>query len=144
MPTYFIEVDDKKVRNRLWKIQKGLDTTIPATVFEAAEFGKRVAIKLVPGSNSSTGMTKAGIKGIVAIKTKGVTEARVGFFENPHPEKEWAGGSFNLPEWMTYSKKALVHPWKGGKDPRFLLIAKDLTWEKFKKDVEINTGNLLH
>lgn len=137
---FYIEVDDRKVMNRLNKIQKGLDTTIPADVFDAAEFAKRVAKKLVP---VNTGITLGGIKGIVAIHNKNITEARVGFFTNPHPEKRWAGGEFNLPAWMTYSKRALRVDFDG-KEPRFLLIARDLAWEKFKKDVETNTGNLLH
>lgn len=146
---FYIEVDDKRLRDRLGRFSKGMDTVIPQTVFDAAEYAKQVATTLVP---VDTGETLGGIRGIVAIQGNGVTEARVGFMK---PMMRGSTEKVNLPAFMTYSKYAvegwraygnpngkLVHFTNG--DPRFLIIAKEQTWEKFKKDVEMNTGALLH
>ena len=81
---------------------------------------------------------------VIKIKNKDLAEERVGFERNPHPEKEWLGEDFNLPAWMTYSKKALSHPWRNGKDPRFLLAAAETARKELKQQVKINTGNLIN
>jgi hypothetical protein len=139
MARFYIEVDDKRLRNRLGKIQKGFEDSIPADTINAADYAKQVARRLVP---KDTGITLKGIKGILAIKNKGITEARVGFFTNPHPEKFWKGQEFNLPRWMTYSRRALSHPWRSG-DPRFLVISQELAYEKFKVEVKKSINNML-
>lgn len=148
---FYIEVDDKRLRDRLGRFAKGLNTEIPKTVIAAAEFAKQVAINNVP---RDTRRTLGGIKGIVAIQGNGVTEARVGFFQ-PMMRGQEGSQLVDLPKFMTYSKLAISgwHPYgnknlplthfKNG-NPRFLELAANMAFSKFKKDVEVNTSALLH
>lgn len=140
MTTFRIVVDDKDTKGYLARIQRQLGKELGQQTFNAGQYAKNIAKSLVP---IDTGITKDGILFAVKSKTRNDTKVFVGFADNPHPEKTWRGGEFNLPAWMTYSELALSHPWKNGKNPRFLLVAAEKTENKFRRDVEESTGNIL-
>jgi len=137
-----VHVNSKNVLKNLARIEKGLSDKVAArSTYNAARLAKIIAKQLVP---VDTGLTKRGIISVVKVKNKDYAEARVGFIKNPHPEKRYGGGEFNLPAWMTFSRKALGHPWRGGKNPRFLAIASAEAEKELKRQVTFNTGNLIN
>ncbi|RLG33405.1 hypothetical protein DRN98_03985 [Methanosarcinales archaeon] len=141
MTVIHVSINGKSLQKQLKRIEKGLNSKVAAeSVFNTARLAKLLAKQLVP---KDTGKTKKGIISIVKIRSKEEAEARVGFKSNPHPDKRYGGGEFNLPAWMTFSAKAPGHPWKSG-NPRFLLIAAEEAEKELEQRVITNTGNLIN
>ena len=151
-----IKVNSRGVENKLKKLQAEVGKVAAKNTFAAATYARNVARQLVP---TDTGDTKDAIAVIVKTNNKEQATAIVGFRGFVHMDRVGKHGIdggkwFNLPYWMTKSKRAVTgfHPYGNPRlithfnngDPRFLIIARELAYEKFKKDVRIDLKNLVN
>lgn len=135
-----VQVKDRGARKLMKRLLEDLPRTSANEVFNIGRFALKTAKPLIP---EDTGKTKRAFMSVIKIKGKNVASAIIGFDKNPHPEKDlWGGKIFILPKWMTFSNKALKHPWRKG-DPRFLKITQELVFERFRKRLQIATSRLL-
>lgn len=139
MATITVKVNSRGVENKLKKLGTQLGPKVAQDTFSAAQYARNVARQLVP---VDTAETHNAIAVIVKTQDKKGAVAVMGMRHPVHVNRRWHGAWFNLPRWMTYSRKALSHKWKGG-DPRFMIIAKELAFEKFKKDIRIDVKGLV-
>lgn len=149
MGTYTMVLDGRQAKRKMAELDEKMSSAWAKKTFEIAEETRMRARILVP---QDTKKTKDAILSVVKVRDKNFGEVRVGFERNPHPEKTWGGGQFNLPAWMTYSRAA-VDGWsayghghtvffKSG-NPRFLLIAAGEARTKYGKEIKAMTGAII-
>ena len=133
-----VSVDDKNIRRRLRRVEKGISKAGKASTEQIARL-IRDRIKLF--MPKSTGESADAIGVITQVNARGYTEVQVGLRFKPHAEKRWAGTWFNLPFWMFNSDRALHH-FRSGNIKSMRNVVPSLR-KKYRRKLELDVNKLI-
>lgn len=147
--TFTLVLDGKDAQRKISQLDSKLSGVYARKTFEIAESVRKMARDLVP---KETRKTERAIISVIRVRSPTFGLVLVGFERNPHPYKRWLGGDFNLPAWMTYSRKAITG-WRAygwgpmvtfnSGNPRFLIIAAGMAKTRYGKEIETNVGAVI-